>query len=170
MLEAGPTTILAPKLGVRRQTKCECTVRNGSFPREVCEHFRQMMLANSLALTLKDVGDTRAKIGELLARVNAELARIDAVNDAKSFREAISAQARFLTNSLIEASTKTRWNQGNRLAVESYKVLHLMFIPAIEMSEGMSEGTKKLFIEEISKAMNVAIIPIPETRSGQVVQ
>jgi hypothetical protein len=132
-------------------------VRNGSFPREVCEHFRQMMLANSLALTLKEVGDTRAKIGELLTRVNAELARIDAIGDAKAFREAISAQTRFLTNSLIEASTQTRWNQGNRLAIESYKALHLMFIPAIEMSEGMSEGTKKLFIEEISKAMTVAI-------------
>lgn len=124
-------------------------VLDGSLFKSICEHYRKMLVLNSLATGLQEVGSIRAQIPELIKNLNALIDSIDTFNDGQTFKDSIRQQALMVGNALNKATVESQWNRGTRLSIEAAKALYLVMIPAIDLNKSILPETKEAFKAEI---------------------
>ena len=140
-----------------KSTPVDEDVLNGSFFREVCEHYRKMIVLNSLGFGLSNITDLRSGIADLMTNLNTMINRIDTFNDGLEFKSSVRSQALTLVNALQIAKAHSQWNRGNRLAMEAMKALHLVIIPSIELNQTILPETKEAFISEVKTTLETAM-------------
>jgi hypothetical protein len=132
-------------------------ILDGSLFRNICEHYRKMLVLNSLATGLQEVDSTRAQIAELIKRLDTLIASVDTFAEGQTFKDSIRSQALAIGNALNKAAAESQWNRGTRLSIEAAKALYLVFIPAIELNRSILPETKEAFKAEIKSLIESPI-------------
>lgn len=122
---------------------------DGSLFRDICNHYRKMIMVNSLLISKAKVDNLQNGIGELIDTLNSLILGIDTFNNGLKFKESILNQSEKITSALTQARLRSQWNTGNRIAFDGMKALHLVFIPSIELNNDLTEEEKNKLIDQI---------------------
>jgi hypothetical protein len=131
---------------------------SGSLAKDTCFKYTRTLTITSLTKQLQDVGDAKADVAALLAKVNEILDQVQGYKDGTEFQLKIREKASQLAAALNTARIESRWNKGQRLAIEVTKMLYLVFIPSIELNSQLVAGYKPFLIQEITSMLETPVI------------
>ncbi len=140
-----------------RLTKVTPDLLDESLPRKVCAHYRKMIALNAFVLSLAENSALRSDIKQLIAQIDAALLQFDPYDKGTKFQADIRNSAANFSTALLNARSNSQWNKGTRLALDAAKILYLVMIPSIEISQNILPEFKPILIEEITKTMKIGI-------------
>lgn len=130
---------------------------NGSLVRDICNHYRKMVMVNSLLISKSAADGMQSGLGDLIKSLNGMIAGVDTFSSGLKFRESIVEQSQKITSALIEARLRSQWNNGNRMAFDGFKALHLVLIPSIDLNNDLSDSEKAALTRQITQMIEPAV-------------